>query len=178
MRNTAKSSSPSSSVPSNAFSASFLLEATRLGDEPFVSPPVLPGGAFWAGPWEVEEVHLRHGTAWGVVRRGESLAAGAEAVALTRHRPDALLVAAVLPALAVPNHLAIGEKAKRLGVPLHDGGRCVGHLARHEPRIAEHLHVVRTLVARPESFALAVEAAGREEIPVLGRALARRLETT
>ena len=75
----------------------------------------------------------------------------------------------------MPNHLCLGEKAKRLGVPVHDGARCVGHLARPEPRIVEHLHVIRTLVARPESFALAVEAAGREEIPVLGRALARGL---
>ena len=73
-----------------------------------------------------------------MVRRGE-------AVALTRHRADALLVAAALPALAVPNHLAIGEKAKRLGVPVHDGGRYVGHLARHEPRIVEHLHALRAL---------------------------------
>ncbi len=159
----------------NAFSAGFLIVASRLGDAPASAPSGLAGGSFWAGPWEIEPVVFQHGACWAVVRRGESMAAGDEPVALTRHRADALLIAATLPALAVPNRLALGEKAKRLGTPVHDGRLCVAHLARPEPRIVEHLHVARALLAAPESFALAVEALGREEIPVLGRALARRL---
>ncbi len=80
-----------------------------------------------------------------------------------------------LPRNAGSYRLTLGEKARRLGTPVHDGRLCVAHLARPEPRIVEHLHVARALLAAPESFALAVEALGREEIPVLGRALARRL---
>lgn len=80
-----------------------------------------------------------------------------------------------LPRNAGSYRLTLGEKARRLGTPVHDGRLCVAHLARPEPRIIEHLHVARELLAAPESFALAVEALGREEIPVLGRVLARRL---
>jgi hypothetical protein len=163
------------SNPPNAFSPGFLLEASRIEEAPASAPSGLAGGSCWAGPWEVEPVVFRHGACWAVVRRGESMAAGDEPAALTRHRADALLIAATLPALAVPNRLTLGEKARRLGTPVHDGRLCVAHLARPEPRIVEHLHVARALLASPESFALAVEALGREEIPVLGRALARRL---
>ncbi len=173
------STSPSSiSPPANAFSQRFLLEASRREDPHASGPAAASGlveGAFWAGPWEVEPVVLRHGRAWAVVRRGESVAAGDEPVAIARHRSDALLIAATLPGLEARNHLSMGETAKRLGVPIHDGSRCVGHLARPEPRIVEHLHVARTLVARPHSFALAVESLGREEIPLLGRTLMRQL---
>jgi hypothetical protein len=135
----------------------------------------LLGGSFWRGPWEVEEVSMSHGSVWAVIRRGEPVASGGGAVAVTRHRSDALLIAATLPALSVPNHLSLGDTEKRLGHPIHDGARCLGHLSRSEPRIVEHLHIARTLAARPEALALAIEALGPEEIPVLGRALMQRI---
>jgi len=65
---------------------------------------------------------------------------------------------------------------QRLGIPIHDGALCLGHLSRPEPRIVDHLHIARTLVTDPTSFALAVQALGPEEIPILGRALMRRLQ--
>jgi hypothetical protein len=193
MRNTEESSStrpfhPSAGFPSassayrprggNAFTHAFLVEVFRQEDPHLEGPAVASGlveGAFWAGPWDVEPVSMAHGDVWAVVRRGESVAAGGRAVALAWHRSDALLIAATLPSLAAPNHLTLGEREKRLGFPVHDAARCLGHLARAEPRIVEHLHVARSLLARPESLALAVEALGREEIPVLGRALMRRV---
>jgi len=161
--------------PANAFSKSFLLEAARLAEPPASGPPCLTGEPFWLGPWEVEPVTMRHGHVWAVVRKGEPLAAGGRAVAVTRHRADALLIAATLPALATTNHLTLGEKAKLLGIPIHDGALCLGHLSRPEPRIVEHLHIARTLVTNPGSFALAVQALGPEQIPILGRALMRRM---
>ena len=118
----------SSSPPSSAFSASFLLEFARRNDPPSSGPPALLRGSFWSGPWEVEGVSMSHGHVWAVVRRGESVRRGGRAVAVTRHRSDALLVAATLPALAVPNHLSLGETPKRLGYPVHDGAECLGHV--------------------------------------------------
>lgn len=76
----------------------------------------------------------------------------------------------------VPDRLKLAEKGKRLGFPLHDGALCVGHLSRPEPRVVELVHAVRTLLAHPECLALAVEALGAEELPILGRALLRRVE--
>jgi len=74
------SSSSSSSPPANAFSQRFLLEASRREEISGSGPSRLTGGAFWAGPWEVEPVRMHHGDVWAVVRRGESLKAGGRAV--------------------------------------------------------------------------------------------------
>lgn len=167
--------SSSSSPPANAFSQRFLLQASRLEEISGSGPSRLTGGTFWAGPCEVEPVRMRHGDVWAVVRRGESLMAGGRAVAVARNRSDTLLIAAVLPGLATPNRLSIGEKPKRLGLAIHDGSLCVGHLSRPEGQIVDHLHVARTLVGNADSFALAVAALGREEIPIFGRALMGRI---
>lgn len=87
----------------------FLLEASRLEDEiPCSGPGCLAGGTLWAGPWEVEPVTMSYGHVWAVIRKGGSLAAGGRAVAVSRHRSDALLIAATLPGLAMPNHLSLG----------------------------------------------------------------------
>ena len=82
-----------------------------------------------------------HGQLWAVARRGEPVAAGGRAVAVTRHRADAALLAASLSALAVPNRLRLAGK-----------GKCASCLA------------------------LAVEPLDAEELPILGRALMRRVE--
>lgn len=174
-RSSVASPRSSSSPPPSAFSASFLLESARRDDPPCSGPPALLGGSFWSGPWEVEGVSMPHGHVWAVVRRGESVRRGGRAVAVTRHRSDALLVAATLPALAVPNHLSLGETAKRLGYPVHDGAECLGHLSRPEPRIVEHLHIARALIGRADALAMAIEGLEPDEIPVLGRALLRRI---
>ena len=118
---------------------------------------------------------MSHGHVWAVVRRGESVRRGGRAVAVTRHRSDALLVAATLPALAVPNHLSLGETPKRLGYPVHDGAECLGHISRPEPRIVEHLHIARALIGRAEALGMAIEGLEPDQIPVLGRALMRRI---
>lgn len=52
------------------------------------------------------------GVAPMAVARGEPVAAGGRAAAVTRHRADAALLAASLPALAVPNRLRLAEKGK------------------------------------------------------------------
>lgn len=166
---------------SPAFLESFQRRASRLEGLPASAPSALAptgssGAAFWAGPWEVERAEAPHGPVWKVVRRGEPVAEGGRAVAETRHRADAVVLAATLPALAVPNRLRLAEKAKRLGFPLHDGSACVGHLARREPRVVELIHAVRTLLTHPECLALAVEALDAEELPIVGRALMRRVE--
>ncbi|MFP3941838.1 MAG: hypothetical protein ACLF0P_16205 [Thermoanaerobaculia bacterium] len=167
-----------------AFLTFFQRRASRLEGLPASAPSALApagssgssGAAFWAGPWEVERADAPHGPLWAVVRRGEPVADGGRPVAMTRHRADAVVLAAALPALAVPNRLRLAEKAKRLGFPLHDGAACVGHLARPEPRVVELVHAVRSLLTHPECLALAVECLDAEELPILGRALMRRVQ--
>jgi hypothetical protein len=114
------------------------------------------------------------------VRRGEPLAAGGRAVATFRRRSDALLAAAVLPAVAAPTPYRLKDKPKRLGYPLHDHDRHVGHVQRLEPErraaVLSHLHLARYLAAHPDALALLLEAVGAEALPVLGRALGRRVE--
>jgi hypothetical protein len=163
-------------APANAFTQGFLLKAARLAALPSADAPTLAGGGFWAGPWDLEPTPEPHPGLWAVVRRGEPLAHGHPA-AFARHRADAALVAATLPALGAPNRIRLGDTAKCLGFPLHDGDVCFGHLARPEPRLAELLHAVRTVLRHPECLALAVQSLGSEELAVLGRALMRRIET-
>lgn len=163
-------------VPESAFTPAFLLAASRLEEAPSVGPSVLTGGAFWAGPWEVERVETPHGGLWAVARRGEAVREGGRAVAVTRNRADAAVIAAVLPVLGASDHLSLGEKRKRLGHPLHDGDRCLGHLSREVPALLPALQALRHLLNHPESLALAIQALDGEALPVLGRALMRRIE--
>lgn len=162
--------------PANAFSEAFLLQAAKLEDPSFGNLQCLSGGACWAGPWEVEPFEVEHGTLWAVVRAGDPLAEGGRAVAVFRSRATALLTAAVLPTLAVPDRIHLGETTRRLGVPIHDGDVCLGHLSRPEPSVVTALHVARTLALHPHSLAFLVEALGPEDLPILGRALMRRIE--
>ncbi len=172
--------SSSFTAPANAFSAAFLDAARRRRDaaEPEDAPraPALAAGALAAGPFEVEAVPAGSGRLWAVVRRGERVAEGHPAVAVFLDRTAALLTAAVLPAEASPNHLQVGEKAKRLGLPVHDGRRHLGHLARPHEHFARDLHAARTLAARPDSLVLLAEALDYETLVLFGRALMRRLE--
>ncbi len=169
--------------PANAFSAAFLDAARRRRDaaelaEAAGAPraPALAAGALAAGPFDVEAVPAGSGRLWAVVRRGERVADGHPAVAVFLERTAALLAAAVLPAEASPNHLQVGEKAKRLGLPVHDGRRHLGHLARPREHFARDLHAARTLAARPDSLVLLAEALDYETLVLFGRALMRRLE--
>lgn len=178
-------------LPASAFSDDFVAKlrlALRLLEErSHGAPPSTAAEALLAGPFTVEEVRTSESvpSAWAVVRRSERIADGGRAAALYRHRGEALMAAAVLPAVprTCPYHLA--DRPKRLGYPLHLHRRHVGHLsclaegeaaAEHRDALLSHLHLARYLVANPEALALLLEAAGPEALPVLGRALARRVE--
>jgi hypothetical protein len=50
-------------------------------------------------------------------------------VAVFLERATALLAAAVLPASATASHVTVAEKAKRLGLAVHEGRVHLGHLA-------------------------------------------------
>ncbi len=95
----------------------------------------------------------------------------------TRRPPTA---AAVLPAVAAPSPYRLKDKATRLGTPLHCHRRHIGHVCHLSPERREtlltHLQLVRHLAANPDALALVLEAAGPEALPILGRALARRIE--
>ena len=192
-------------LPGSAFSESFLeklrLVVRRLdGDEteeaeaPTEAPTEVPTEveAALAGPLAVERVRTRGGAAWAVVRAAEPVAAGGRAAAISRHRSEALRLAAVLPAVPAENPYHLGDKPKRMGYALHLGRRDVAHVARltkvEDAKTAEkkgwarrqalvsHLHLARYFAANPEALALLIESVGPEALPILGRALARRVE--
>ena len=182
---------PSGGLPASAFSEPFLAKlrlALQLLEETTVcAAPAASAEALLAGPLAVEEVRASQAAppAWAVVRRSEPVAQGGRAAALYRYRSEALLAAAVLPAVprTCPYHLA--DHPKRLGYPLHVHRSHIGHLSRmgagraaaeHRDVLLSHLHLARYLVANPEALALLLEAVGPEALPVLGRALARRIE--
>ncbi len=163
--------------PANAFSALYLSKTLNREEPPFAQQAVA------AGSWEVEAVPAGSGLLYAVVRNGESVAGGDQAMAVFLRRPSALLCAAALSALATPNRLTLkrtpvrrSPKKARLGYPLHDGGIHLGHLARPDEELLPYLHAVACLAANPEAMALALESLGPEVSPILGRALMRRLE--
>jgi len=169
-------------LPGSAFAPAFL-EKLRLlvrlleeaeGDHPTQAEAVL------SGPLAVEAVETAGGMRYAVVRADEPVAAGGKVAALFRERADALRAAAVLPAVAAPSPFRLKDKPKRLGYPLHDHGRHVGHVAclsaQRRATLLSHLHVARHLAASPHALALLLEAVGPEALPVLGRVLARRIE--
>ncbi len=100
----------------------------------------------------------------------------------------ALLTAAALSILASPSTLHVNTDApsgprRRHGHTLHDGRTFLGHLtpklcpgeAEQRPGLLAHLHTLRTLAATPEALSLLVEALDPEILPILGRALMRRV---
>jgi hypothetical protein len=133
-------------------------------------------GARNAGPFTVEPIAAGRGVLWAVVRRGEPLAEGSGAVAVFLERATALLAAAVLPASAVPNHVTVAERGKRLGLPVHDGRAHLGHVARRQEHLPRDLHVARHLATHPDALVLLAEALDYETLVLFGRALMRRLE--
>lgn len=185
MRNETKSSSvPARSTPlgssrrtppANAFSQAYLLQAPPPEEvEGGPSGLSMAGGATWAGPWAVEPVGDSCGRLWAVSRLAEPVAEGGEPVAAYRDRRTALVYAAALPSLATANHLRVGDNDRRLGRPVHDGERCIGHVSRPHPEVLHRVHAVRSLVNDPRSLALALSALDREELAILGRALMRQ----
>ena len=184
MRNETKSTNSSARSPrDNAFTPEFLSCAQavpRPGDVAHADLATLAVDPAASGPWVVEPVTTGHGPAWVVVREGESYEDGA-AVAVIRCRITAALTAAILPALAIPNHLRFGEHRRPCGLPLHDGAHFLGHLAprgpAHHAALVHHLHTARTLLTQPESLVTLVRAYAPEAIQLLGRALARTVET-
>jgi len=165
------SHSPSPSRrPANAFSDSFLSRVRALDQ------PASTSGTLLAGPWEVEELQAGEHRLYGVVRRGEPVAEGGTAFAVLLDRTSALQTAAALPALGRASHLRLGRHRKRLGVPLHDGKTFLGHLVRAEPGLLPLLHAVRSLQAQPDGLAQVLEALGPEELALVGRLLADRVD--
>lgn len=173
-------------TPASAFAPAFLeklrLLSRRVDDED--GEHATEAEAMLSGPLAVEAVETPGGFRYAVVRASEPVAAGGKVAALFRRREDALRAAAVIPAAAAPTPYRLKDKPKRLGYPLHDHGRHVGHLCQmggpRSGRLREtllgHLHVARYLAANPHALALLLESVGPEALPVLGRVLARRIE--
>ena len=137
--------------------------------------------AHYAGAHDVEEVPAGSGRLWAVVRQGDLVAKGGEALAHFIRRPDALLAAATLTALASPNHLTLSRHARRpvarryLGYPIHDGRHHLGHLTRHEEDFPLLYHATRSLAAHPEALVLTLESLGPDLARAVARALLRRV---
>jgi hypothetical protein len=174
MRNESKSTN---TRPENAFTATFL---TRSRHQPDDSQPgdlaTLVVDSRSAGPWRAQEVEIAHAHWWAVVREGEA-PTEEPPVATYRCRTTAGLTSAILPALAIPNHLRLGDPPKPKGVPLHDGDHFLGHLAPDgpatHPNLIHYLHAARFLATHPESLVHLLRTYDPEALAILGRALAR-----
>jgi hypothetical protein len=115
-----------------------------------------------------------------VTRRAEPARDGGGARLAFARRQDALLAAATLAALATPNHLTLNTgkpsgRRNRLGHPIHDGPRHLGHITRADEEFLAYYHAIRCLAADPDAAALALEALDPETLNLLGRAANRRL---
>ncbi len=127
-------SSPARLPRQNAFSAHFLDVARRRSGarglvESLAESP-LAVAAHAAGPFEVERIGRGSSGdgVFAVVRRSEPARQGGGARLAFVRRQEALLAAAALSALAVPDRLSLNAdkqsgRRSRLGFPLHDGGR-------------------------------------------------------
>jgi hypothetical protein len=159
----------------NAFSALYLDRARHLEAPPFERQ------ALFAGAWDVEEVPAGSGRLWAVVRRGDPVAEGGEALAFFIRRPDALLAAGTFTALASPNQLTLNLHPRKpatrrsFGYPIHDGPHHLGHLTHHEEDFLPLYHAVRCLAANPEALVLILESLGPGLAKAVGRALLRRV---
>lgn len=190
---TPRRSAGSPPVRESAFSAPFLDRARRRDDAAELSESFLSRIARTAGPWEVERVPAGDGVVYAVVRRDEPAREGGGALLAFARRQEALLGAAALSALAMPNHLRLNldkgsGRRSRLGHPIHDGARHLGHLAPAlVPKVArrpeehaggaflDYLHAYRCLAAATDAAALVVESLDAETLAILGRAIMRRL---
>jgi hypothetical protein len=136
----------------------------------------------------MESAERSEGILHAVVRRAEPRDEGGGAVAVFHDRTTALLTAAALSILASPSALHVNTDRpsgarRRHGHTLHDGRTFLGHLtpklcpgkAEEEAGLLSHLHALRTLAATPEALSLLVEALDPEVLPILGRALMRRV---
>jgi hypothetical protein len=176
---------PSKSIPASAFAEAFLGKLLLLARQCEDAPPVTEAEAVLSGPFAVEEVERPEGARHAVIRADEPIAEGGRAAAVHRRRDEALRLAAVLPAVAAPPlHHVCNEPKPRGCYTLHCGRRFVAHLpsgvgrlpADQRRRLTAHLDLVRYLAANPHALALVLESVGPEALPVLGRALARRVE--
>lgn len=185
-RQSNRSPQPSSKpIPASAFAEAFLGKLRLLARQVEEEPPVTEAEAVLSGPFAVEEVERPEGARHAVIRADEPVAGGGKAAAIHRRRDEALRLAAVLPAVAAPPlHHVSNEPKPRGCYTLHCGRRFVAHLpggvrrlsAEQRRRLTTHLDLVRYLAANPQALALVLESVGPEALPVLGRALARRVE--
>ncbi len=163
----------------NAFSALFLDRARRRPEAEELAASPLARESLYRGPWEVERVPSGRGHLWAVVRRAEPAREGGGAVAAFLTRPDALLAAATLSALACRNRLHLNREKphgrRRLGIPVHDGTAHLGHLARADDEFLVYYHATRCLATNPDAAALFLDALDPETLAILGRATMRRL---
>jgi hypothetical protein len=166
----------------SAFAPGFLDQlrlVARLLEEQGGVPATEPE-ALLSGPLTTERVTTRGGTRHAVVLRDEPLADGGKAAGLFLERAEALRAAAVFPAVAAPSPYQLKDRPKALGWPLHCCDRHVGHVGRlageRRKALLHHLHLARYLATHPLALALLLESVGPEALPVLGRALARRIE--
>jgi hypothetical protein len=179
----------------SAFSEVFLGQLRRIaalaldrGRASAAAQPATQAETAFAGPFAVEAVERAHeGPGHALLRPSESPEGAATAdgpAAVLERRDEALRLAAVLPALAdAPQH-RLGEKRHPLGVALHHGRRFVGRVAPAASRLSgerrqaleTHLDLARYLATHPHALAMILESVGPEALPLLGRALARRVE--
>jgi hypothetical protein len=121
-----------------------------------------------AGPWRI--LPLPDGTL-GLYRRGENPDRHAPA-ALFKSQEDALLAAAVFPAIGRDPLYRLLPDPTPSGFALVAAGEVVGHLPLFEPAVADGLHLLGSLLRSPAALAHLLEAASGPALEHAGKLLA------
>jgi hypothetical protein len=143
-----------SSLPSNAFSPSFLRRISRREE------PLTAAEADAAGPWVIEKIPL---FGFGVNRAGAGLSRGYQPAAMFTDRWLALIAAAVLPSIGKDLLLSLRKEGDDETVyysVVLDDGTLVGSLGDFNEDLLRAMNTAINLLRSPESLARLLEAAG------------------
>jgi hypothetical protein len=172
MRSSEHGTSEPRRIPDNAFAADFL-DSFGERDE-----PITAAEAEYAGPWWTRRLEDRPGVA--VLRRWEDVEQGDVPEAVFLHSERALLMTALLPALEREPLFHLSEEPGPEGFVLtamhgQEGPQVAGSVRRYEPRLAEALHLLESVIRSPAALASLLIAAGPAAVEQAGRILAREL---
>lgn len=151
-----------------AFSEEFLKRLHERDDDSSTAQE-----ADLAGPWDVESAS----GGYAVIRSGLG---AADPLAFFSRRDNALLVAALLPAVGAEPLWGLSTEHTDEGFALETrwGDQWVvpaGFLSQYKPELVETLHLADSLIRSPRSLALLLEAAGPTALRLAGQYLAARL---
>jgi hypothetical protein len=125
-----------------------------------------------AGPWTIEPLP---GGAFGLFRLGEHPDRGDHPFCAFPSREDALLTAAILPAVGRDPIYRLRTEPTPEGFAVESEGDVVGHLNLFNPDVTAYLHLAGFFTRSPEALARLLEATSGLTLAHVGKILLERL---